>query len=71
MDTHTHTITWTEWNEAEAARGIAADIEAIVGSFEDAELWRDRDKVAAYVKPYRMGPLTKYKVTIKVEEEKE
>ena len=70
MDTRTHTITWTEWNEAEAARGIAADIEAIALT-EDAEEWRNRDFVAAHLKMNRMGPLTKYKVTIKVEEEKE
>ena len=67
----THTITWLEWNEADMARGIAADIDALASSAQDAEHWRDRSQVAAFLKMHRMGDLTKYKVTIKVEEEKE
>ena len=66
----THTTTWIEWNEAESARGIAADMEALART-EENECWRNREHVGAYLKMNRMGPLTKYKVTIKVEEEKE
>ena len=66
----THTITWIEWNEAESARGIAADMEALART-EETEHWRNRSQVAAFLKMHRMGPLTKYKVTIIVEEEQE
>ena len=67
----THTITWTEWNEAESARGIAVDIEMLNATGGDLAQWRNRSQVAAFLKMHRMGPLTKYKVTITVEEEKE
>ena len=63
-------MTWIEWNEAESARGIAADVGALART-EENEHWRNRSQVAAFLKMNRMGPLTKYKVTIKVEEEKE
>ena len=64
----THTITWEEWNEADMARGIAADLEALTIT-EDSVHWRNRDSAAAFLKMHRMGDLTKYKVTINVEEE--
>ena len=49
------------------ARGIAMDLEALTIT-EDSEHWRNRDSAAAFLKMHRMGTLTKYKVTIKVEE---
>ena len=69
MDSRTkaHTITWEEWNEEDMARGIAMDLEALTIT-EDSEHWRNRDSAAAFLKMHRMGTLTKYKVTIKVEE---